>query len=125
MTQKEGTLRLLPSRRWAIMRSRRGRRPETGVRSEWETRMPTLIEEMQRDCIDSTASVSFLLRKVKLAAGKLGVAKVEEWVDHELNGYTFTDTVPEYRMVKGKPIAWSPYRGASGILFKISALFGG
>ena len=91
MTQKEGTLRLLPSRRWAIMRPRRGRRPKVGVRSDdyrglggrgdrrEERKCRHFIEEIQRDCIDSTASVSFLLRKVKLAAGKLGVAKVEEW----------------------------------------------
>jgi hypothetical protein len=76
--------------------------------------MPTLIEEIQRDCIDSTASVSFLLGKAKLAASKLAVAKVEEWVDHDLKGYT--DTVPDYRMVRGTPMAWSPYRGSEPIL---------
>jgi len=76
--------------------------------------MATLIEQIQRDCIDNTASVSALLRKVKLAASKLGVAQVEDWVEHELNGYT--ETVPDYRIVHGTPMAWCPYTGTQPIL---------
>jgi hypothetical protein len=76
--------------------------------------MTTLIEQIQRDCVDNTASVSALLRKVKLAASKLGVAQVESWVDNELNGYT--ETVPGYRMVHGTPMARCPDTGTQPLV---------
>jgi hypothetical protein len=76
--------------------------------------MATLIEQIQRDCVDNSASVSALLRKVKLAATKLGIAQVESWVDNELNGYT--EIVPDYRIVHGTPMAWCPYTGTQPIL---------
>ncbi len=76
--------------------------------------MTTLIEQIQRDCVDNTASVSALLRKVKLAASKLGVVQVEDWVDSELKGYN--ETVPDYRIVHGTPMAWCPYTGTQPIL---------
>ena len=46
-----------------------------------------LIEEIQREALDASVSVGGLLRKVKLAAAKLRLAKVEQWVDSELKGY--------------------------------------
>jgi len=46
-----------------------------------------LITEIQREAIDSTSSVSGLLRKVKLAAAKLKLDNLATWVDLELNGY--------------------------------------
>jgi hypothetical protein len=46
---------------------------------------------------------------VKLAAAKLGLGKVENWVESELNGYQ--DRVPEYRIINGRPIAWNPFHG--------------
>ena len=76
--------------------------------------MPTLIEQIQQDCVDSSASVSTLLRKVKLAASKLEVAKVEDWVDNELQGYK--EAVPDYRMARGTPMAWTPHTGAQPLL---------
>jgi hypothetical protein len=71
--------------------------------------MPSLIEQIQRDCVDKTVLVSDLLRKVKLASAKLGVAEVEDWVTRELEGYK-TD-VPNYRWVLGTPMAWEPHLG--------------
>jgi hypothetical protein len=59
--------------------------------------MPTIVEQIQRDALDTTIPVSTLLRRVKLAAAKLGIPSVESWVDAELNGYTAS--VPDYRMV--------------------------
>lgn len=73
------------------------------------TTMTTLIEQIQRDCVDPTASVSSLLRKVKLAASKLDVGQVESWVDNELNGYS--EKLPDYRMVHGTPMVRCPYTG--------------
>jgi hypothetical protein len=73
-----------------------------------------LIEQIQRDCVDKSASVSDLLRKVKLAASKLGVAEIEEWVTNELEGYK--GPVPDYRIVSGTPTAWEPYTGTQPLL---------
>jgi hypothetical protein len=76
--------------------------------------MATLIEQIQRDCVDNTASVSALLRKVKLAATKLGVPQVESWVNNELNGYS--ETLPDYRIVHGTPMARCPDTGTHPLL---------
>jgi hypothetical protein len=46
-----------------------------------------LIAEIQRDALDQSAQVVSLLRKVKLAAAKLQLPSLEEWVECELKGY--------------------------------------
>jgi hypothetical protein len=70
----------------------------------------TIIEQIQRDALDRSVRVSDLLRRVKLAATKLGLGRVEDWVEMELNGYNGFP-VPEYRIVYGRPIARNPYTG--------------
>ncbi|MBD1549760.1 hypothetical protein [Roseibium aggregatum] len=72
--------------------------------------MSGLVEEIQRDALDSQTSVSTLLRKVKLAAAKLQLPVVEEWVDNELNGYN-KNPVPHYRQITGVPKAFNPFNG--------------
>src|SRR5690242_16206897 len=59
----------------------------------------SLIEEIQREALDLTVPVSTLLRKVRLAAAKLKLDVVEDWVSNELNGYE--TSVPAYRILKG------------------------
>lgn len=71
--------------------------------------MSSLVEQLQADAINSGVRVSTLLRKVKLAAVKLRLPKVEEWVEKELNGYT--GEVPEYRETSGHPKAFNPFHG--------------
>lgn len=70
-----------------------------------------LIEEIQRDAMDQTVSISTLLRKVKVAASKLALPPAELWVEHELNGYPSTEKIPNYRRLSGKPMALNPYNG--------------
>ena len=48
--------------------------------------MPSLVEELQRDALNA-AKMSDLLRKAKAIAVKLEFPELEEWVEHELNGY--------------------------------------
>ncbi|WP_133121894.1 hypothetical protein [Pleomorphomonas carboxyditropha] len=72
--------------------------------------MVGLVEEIQREALDAQTPVSTLLRKVKLAAVKLQLPVVEEWVDNELNGYS-TNPVPPYRQIKGVPKAFNPFNG--------------
>jgi hypothetical protein len=69
-----------------------------------------LVEAIQRDALDPKIQVATLLRKVKLAAAKLQLTQVEEWVDMELNGYGISP-VPDYRKLIGQPKARNPYRG--------------
>jgi len=59
--------------------------------------------------MNSGVPVSDLLRRVKLAAVKLGLGAVEDWVEHELKGYQ--GKPPEYRKVHGRPMGRNPYRG--------------
>ncbi|QEL21726.1 hypothetical protein FQV39_03390 [Bosea sp. F3-2] len=61
--------------------------------------MSSLVEEIQREAIDDSVPVSVLLRKVKLAAFKLGLDSVENWVTAELDGYE--DDPPDYRIMRG------------------------
>ncbi len=72
--------------------------------------MTGLVEEIQRDTLNSNVSVTVILRKVKAAAAKLNLGKVEDWVEHELNGYSRVD-VPAYRRLRGRPQALNPYQG--------------
>ncbi len=71
--------------------------------------MPSLVEQLQRDAADPAVSVPTLLRRAKISAKKLGLKKVETWIEHELNGYS--SDLPEYRKVSGRLMAWNPYRG--------------
>lgn len=72
--------------------------------------MPTLVEKLQLDAMDPKVPVADLLRRVKFTAVQLGLGGVEDWVEHELNGY-HGSTVPEYRTVHGRPMSHNPYRG--------------
>jgi hypothetical protein len=71
--------------------------------------LPTIVEEMQLAALDQSVSLSDLLRRVKFVAVKLKLGSIEDWVEQELHGYK--DTVPQYRIVVGQPMAHSIYHG--------------
>jgi AbiTii len=73
--------------------------------------MASIIEQIQRDALDANVRVSDLLRRVKLAATKLGLGAVEDWVEQELSGYNDAAALPDYRIINGRPMAQHPYRG--------------
>lgn len=73
--------------------------------------MAGLVEDIQREAVDQSVPVATLLRKVKLAAAKLGLGKIEDWVEHELNGYSSGYDLPKYRRLQGRPVAFNPYQG--------------
>jgi len=70
----------------------------------------SIIEQIQQDALDRSVPVSDLLRRVKLAATKLGLGAVEDWVEKELNGYPELP-VPDYRVISGTPVANNQFRG--------------
>ncbi len=73
--------------------------------------MVGLIEEIQRDASTDSVSVAQLLRRMKIAASKLRLVELGEWVGHELGGYPETLGLPEYRRLVGVPCGFSRFHG--------------
>lgn len=73
--------------------------------------MASLIAEFQRDIVSGVTGVTDLLRKAKLIAAKLNLPVMEEWVEHELDGYPEEMAVPKYRYMTGVLKVLNPHRG--------------
>jgi len=69
------------------------------------------IKELQKEVNDNNVAISTLLRKAKIIASKLEQKDFLNWIDKELNGYSKDESVPEYRILKGIPQGFNPYRG--------------
>jgi hypothetical protein len=59
----------------------------------------SLLREIQEAAIDAKLPLATLLRKCKVLGARLGNGDFKEWVENELNGYTSTDDLPEYRVL--------------------------
>jgi len=58
------------------------------------------------------------LRKALVISKKLSVTEIEEWIDHELNGYPLdNDCIPDYREVSGEIKVFNPYHGWQPLIF--------
>ncbi len=57
-----------------------------------------LIEEVQKEAIDSKSDLGTLLRKCKLLAARLKSKPLEDWLVWESNGYPDDVDVPSYRI---------------------------
>jgi len=57
-----------------------------------------LIDEIIATASDSESSLAGSLRKCLILAFELKNAKLKDWVEKELNGYSKDDAVPEYRI---------------------------
>jgi hypothetical protein len=73
--------------------------------------MPSLVLELQRDALDKSVATSDLLRKALVAARKLRVTDIEQWLSNELNGYPEGVVVPDYRTLQGETKVHNPYHG--------------
>ncbi|MBC7944821.1 MAG: hypothetical protein H7X91_06090 [Burkholderiales bacterium] len=78
--------------------------------------MPSLIEELQRDSLNQQASVTQLVQKCLVVATKLGIDEFANWSRLELDGYKEAE-VPGYRVVRGQPQVFNPYRGHQPLHF--------
>lgn len=67
--------------------------------------MPGLIHELVNDASDATKPIGQMLRRMQVAAVRLGLDQLEAWVDHELNGYPDRKELPGYRVQVGVPMA--------------------
>ena len=79
--------------------------------------MSGLVDQLQADALDTNASISALLRKVKIAAVKLSLDDALGWVQRELDGYKDKNDLPSYREVRGNPVGWNPYHGWQPMMF--------
>jgi len=84
--------------------------------------MSSLVLEIQKEAVESSAPVGQVLRKVLAASSKLGLNDIEVWARAELKGYnaSFQD-LPDYRQLIGDPRAynhvrheWQPLRAPRG-----------
>lgn len=80
--------------------------------------MAGLVEQLQADAINQDIPVSTLLRKVKVAAVKLGLDDTLTWVQRELEGYETVSDLPDYRRSHGEIQYWNPYHGWQHINFR-------
>jgi hypothetical protein len=70
--------------------------------------MTSLVQELQRDALNSSVSVLDLLCKALAVATKLNIDEFKEWIELELNGYSDKETIPDYRNVIGS-LKWKNY----------------
>ncbi len=73
--------------------------------------MKSLVTELQREALDRSISAADLLRKALVVARKLKMEDIQPWLKNELNGYSNTEEIPEYRSVHGEIKAFNPYNG--------------
>lgn len=59
-----------------------------------------LLNDIQSDLVNESASLANTLRKAKILANRIGLSEFQEWVDSELSGYRDRESVPEYRRVR-------------------------
>lgn len=73
--------------------------------------LPTLNDIIDIASAGGSVSVSDILRKSLVLANSLGVKDFESWIRRELNGYTSTDELPNYRISYGILKAINPRLG--------------
>ena len=73
--------------------------------------MTSLVNQLQREALDRSVRTADLLRKALVAARKLKVDDIQPWLKSELNGYTNSKEIPEYRAVQGEIKTFDPYNG--------------
>lgn len=59
-----------------------------------------LIHKIQEALLDENSSVGAILLKLRFLAAKLETNILEEWVQHEAEGYPDTASLPEYRVAQ-------------------------
>jgi hypothetical protein len=73
--------------------------------------MKSIVLELQHDALDSTKSITDLLRKALVVARKLNLPEFASWINGELTGYPKYDEIPSYRVLHGEIRGHDPFRG--------------
>lgn len=77
-----------------------------------------LVLQLQSETLNSTSSVTALLRKAKAIASKLDLQDATLWIDHELDGYFGEEMLPPYRLLGGVPQVLDQSREWQPLLFE-------
>lgn len=80
--------------------------------------MATDIQKLKDDVTKTDVKISELLRRAKILASELGDKDFLKWAEGELSGYS--KEPPAYRLVRGEPKGWNPFRGWIPVLFSNS-----
>ena len=96
------------------------------VRSKKELYMArgSLLDEIERDALDSKVRIADVLRKCVALGGQANSEELRDWASRELRGYSRDDELPEYRKI-GAPIGVDAMKGPGiikGQRFAASAL---
>lgn len=59
----------------------------------------TLLDEIIDGSTDSSVAAADLLRKVRIAAFRLGATNISDWAKYELDGYPDEPALPKYRVL--------------------------
>lgn len=70
-----------------------------------------VVLQLQELASDEDSSVATLLRKALLVATKLDLGTAQQWIRHELNGYSDPREIPAYRQIVGRLCVHNPYHG--------------
>lgn len=73
--------------------------------------MSSLVLDLQQDIISNSCDIINVLRKSHLIAVKLGLSEFDEWINYELNGYSYASKCPEYRKIHCVLRWFNPYSG--------------
>lgn len=68
--------------------------------------MEDIVESIQKDILASEISLSTILLKAKLLAYYLKNESFKQWVKQELDGYSTSDSVPDYRIISAPLLAY-------------------
>ncbi|MCP5395325.1 MAG: hypothetical protein H6918_01075 [Sphingomonadaceae bacterium] len=71
-----------------------------------------IVVELQKECLDESASITSILRKARLIATKLGLDDLTDWIVQETDGYKCSpNELPSHRKGAGQPKFFNPYNG--------------
>ena len=62
----------------------------------------SLLDEIINDLIDDSKSLNSSLLKTKVLASRINNDTVFKWVNNELNGYSNTENLPNYRTLPAR-----------------------
>jgi hypothetical protein len=83
--------------------------------------MASIVLQLQADCLDEKIAVTALLRKSLVVSTKLHLTDFKVWCQKEMDGYTYFDSIPEYRRIHGEITVHNPVQGWQPVLFEDSA----
>lgn len=62
----------------------------------------SLITSIQKDLLREDASISSILRKLYIVSKELKDEELSRWIENELNGYKYSELIPDYRKILPK-----------------------